>query len=81
MDVDEEEIEMPTSSGSKGEKKRFEVKKVRIETSFMFRGNLIPHLTFLLKKISTALFATAFQCVVKLRHSDKTVFNYLSQLG
>jgi len=30
MDVDEEEIEMPTSSGSKGEKKRFEVKKVSL---------------------------------------------------
>lgn len=28
MDVDEEEIELPTSSSSKGEKKRFEVKKV-----------------------------------------------------
>lgn len=28
MDVDSEEIEMPTSSSSKGEKKRFEVKKV-----------------------------------------------------
>lgn len=29
MDVDAEEVEMPTSSSSKGEKKRFEVKKVR----------------------------------------------------
>lgn len=28
MDVDEEEIEMPSSSSGKGEKKRFEVKKV-----------------------------------------------------
>lgn len=28
MDVDVEEVEMPTSSSSKGEKKRFEVKKV-----------------------------------------------------
>lgn len=28
MDVDEEEVELPTSSSSKGEKKRFEVKKV-----------------------------------------------------
>lgn len=28
MDVDDEEVEMPTSSSSKGEKKRFEVKKV-----------------------------------------------------
>ncbi|KAJ1519955.1 hypothetical protein ONE63_004189 [Megalurothrips usitatus] len=27
MDVDEEEVELPTSSSSKGEKKRFEVKK------------------------------------------------------
>lgn len=30
MDVDPEEVEMPTSSSSKGEKKRFEVKKVRL---------------------------------------------------
>lgn len=29
MDVDDEEVEMPTSSSSKGEKKRFEVKKVK----------------------------------------------------
>lgn len=29
MDVEEEEIEMPTSSSGRGEKKRFEVKKVR----------------------------------------------------
>lgn len=28
MDVDMDEVEMPTSSSSKGEKKRFEVKKV-----------------------------------------------------
>lgn len=28
MDVDEEEIDMPTSSSGKGDKKRFEVKKV-----------------------------------------------------
>lgn len=28
MDIDEEEVELPTSSSSKGEKKRFEVKKV-----------------------------------------------------
>lgn len=28
MDVDEEDIEIPTSGNSKGEKKRFEVKKV-----------------------------------------------------
>lgn len=29
MEVDEEEFETPTSSSSKGDKKRFEVKKVR----------------------------------------------------
>lgn len=29
MDVDMDEVEMPTSSSSKGEKKRFEVKKVQ----------------------------------------------------
>lgn len=28
MDVEDEDIEMPTSSSGKGEKKRFEVKKV-----------------------------------------------------
>ena len=28
MEIDDEEIELPTSSSSKGEKKRFEVKKV-----------------------------------------------------
>jgi len=30
MDIDDEEIELPTSSSGKGEKKRFEVKKVFI---------------------------------------------------
>lgn len=30
MDIDEEEVELPTSSSSKGEKKRFEVKKVTL---------------------------------------------------
>lgn len=29
MDVDEEEVEMASSSSGKGDKKRFEVKKVR----------------------------------------------------
>lgn len=33
MEVDDEEMEQPTSS-SKGEKKRFEVKKVRFGESF-----------------------------------------------
>jgi hypothetical protein len=31
MDVDDEEIELPTSSSGRGEKKRFEVKKVNIK--------------------------------------------------
>jgi RING-box protein 1 len=31
MDVDDEEIELPTSSSGKGEKKRFDVKKVNIK--------------------------------------------------
>lgn len=35
MDVDSEEIEMPTSSSSKGEKKRFEVKKVIHNITFL----------------------------------------------
>ena len=30
MDVEEEDIDMPTSSSGKGEKKRFEVKKVHL---------------------------------------------------
>lgn len=29
MEIDDEESDLPTSSSSKGEKKRFEVKKVR----------------------------------------------------
>jgi hypothetical protein len=33
MDVDDEEIELPTSSSGKGEKKRFEVKKVIMNVS------------------------------------------------
>lgn len=39
MDVDDDEIELPTSSSGKGEKKRFEVKKVNskiIPYSFLF---------------------------------------------
>lgn len=38
MDVDDDEVELPTSSSSKGEKKRFEVKKVR--------RNLYTRITF-----------------------------------
>lgn len=30
MEIDDEESDLPTSSSSKGEKKRFEVKKVRL---------------------------------------------------
>lgn len=37
MDVDEEEVELPTSSSSKGEKKRFEVKKVSYKIKFISR--------------------------------------------
>lgn len=32
MDVEEEEFEVPTSSSARGEKKRFEVKKVNDES-------------------------------------------------
>lgn len=38
MDVDEEEVEMASSSSGKGDKKRFEVKKV---TSRFLHGNAI----------------------------------------
>ena len=31
MDVDEEEVELPSSSNAKGERKRFEVKKVIVQ--------------------------------------------------
>ena len=31
MDIDDDDIELPTSSGGKGEKKRFEVKKVQLQ--------------------------------------------------
>lgn len=44
MDVDDEEIEAPTSSSSKGEKKRFEVKKVNV---FYFNLSSISHSDFL----------------------------------
>jgi hypothetical protein len=36
MDVEEEEIDLPTSSSGKGEKKRFEVKKVSHEMKIKF---------------------------------------------
>lgn len=39
MDVDEEEVELPTSSSSKGEKKRFEVKKVCKHNLTFFKLN------------------------------------------
>lgn len=42
MDVDDEEIELPTSSSSKGEKKRFEVKKVL----YLQNHNLTNLMTF-----------------------------------
>lgn len=35
MDVDEEEVEMASSSSGKGDKKRFEVKKVTIDLRFI----------------------------------------------
>lgn len=34
MDVDEEEVEMASSSSSKGDKKRFEVKKVTFNLAY-----------------------------------------------
>lgn len=37
MDVDDDDIELPTSSSGKGEKKRFEVKKVSMScTNYYF---------------------------------------------
>lgn len=41
MDVDDEEIELPTSSSGKGEKKRFEVKKVIINLWLLYVTNFI----------------------------------------
>lgn len=41
MDVDDEEVELPTSSSSKGEKKRFEVKKVVTLTYNIKKNSLI----------------------------------------
>lgn len=32
MEIDDEETDLPTSSSGKGEKKRFEVKKVKLKT-------------------------------------------------
>lgn len=37
MDVDEEEIDMPTSSSGRGDKKRFEVKKVIIYSIYSYQ--------------------------------------------
>lgn len=41
MDIDDEEIELPTSSSGKGEKKRFEVKKVIINLWLLYVSNVL----------------------------------------
>jgi hypothetical protein len=41
MDVDDEEIELPTSSSGKGEKKRFEVKKVTLNLGLLYMTNVL----------------------------------------
>lgn len=41
MDVDEDDIELPSSSSSKGEKKRFEVKKVNVNYPNLYSIQLI----------------------------------------
>jgi hypothetical protein len=41
MDVDDEEIELPTSSSGKGEKKRFEVKKVILCLGLLYITNVL----------------------------------------
>lgn len=49
MEIDDEEIEVTTSTSSKGEKKRFEVKKVR-----KFNKEISPlYFRFLFSQIST----------------------------
>lgn len=44
MDVDDDEVELPTSSSSKGEKKRFEVKKVRRNKWFIYKDNFLNNI-------------------------------------
>lgn len=47
MDVEDEEVDMPTSSSGKGEKKRFEVKKVKLmRTKNRFAVNEFSNLVF-----------------------------------
>ncbi|XP_021701744.1 RING-box protein 1A isoform X1 [Aedes aegypti] len=45
MEIDEEEFEQPTSSSSRGERKRFEVKKVWkiVESLIFWKNNCIFH--------------------------------------
>lgn len=40
MDVDDEEVEMASSSSGKGDKKRFEVKKVYFDSALSFLWHL-----------------------------------------
>lgn len=41
MEIDDDECDLPTSSSGKGEKKRFEVKKVSVDTRVrVTRGRL-----------------------------------------
>jgi hypothetical protein len=48
MDVDDEEIELPTSSSGKGEKKRFEVKKVILSIGLLYVTNILYAFVMLL---------------------------------
>lgn len=57
MDVDEEEIEMPSSSSGKGEKKRFEVKKVHEKWHYN------PHQTICIVKMSAIIYVFFFVSV------------------
>lgn len=52
MDVEEEEIDLPTSSSGKGEKKRFEVKKVKLITTRNFTRKC-----FAINEFSNLIFA------------------------
>lgn len=40
MDIDDEEVEMASSSSGKGDKKRFEVKKVHFDCALSFFWHL-----------------------------------------
>lgn len=52
MDIDDEESDLPTSSSSKGDKKRFEVKKVSRKSDEKFFRKRITNVTRLNSSIA-----------------------------